>query len=320
MIANLALDLVLQRFSNKAKRVDVLDFGLGAEFFLAARPHADVGVAAQRTFFHVAVADPGVKNDFFKPREVFVSLLWRAHVGFADDLDQRHAGAVQIDGGLMGGIGEASCRLLPASSSRCRRVMPIFFLPPCHRDRFRSSRTRPAACHTARSGSPWAGRDKNNFCGRRWKVSLMRQFSAIAASTANSTAFRFSTGRAPGSPRQTGQTLVFGGVAKTGRAGQKIFVSVRSWTWTSSPMTGSYFARRSSETAGMVAITEIIAGAAVRGMRPSLPSVMKATVSSLAARSSIFPSGFRSTSTHCLSRRAPPSGRSWRRPADSRCR
>src|ERR1035437_8053414 len=26
----------------------------------------------------------------------------------------------------------------------------------------------PAACHTAKSGSPWAGRDKNSFSGRRW--------------------------------------------------------------------------------------------------------------------------------------------------------
>ena len=38
-----------------------------------------------------------------------------------------------------------------------------------------------------------------------------RQCSASAALMASSTAWRLSTGSAPGSPRQTGQTLVFGG-------------------------------------------------------------------------------------------------------------
>jgi hypothetical protein len=41
-------------------------------------------------------------------------------------------------------------------------------------------------------------------------VSLMRQFRAMAARVANSTAFLLSTG-APGHPQQTGQTFVFGG-------------------------------------------------------------------------------------------------------------
>ncbi len=69
----------------------------------------------------------------------------------------------------------------------------------------------------------------------------MRQFRAMAASVANSTAFLLSTGRAPGIPRQTGQTLVLGGAPKRVEQEQKILVAVRSWTWTSSPMTGSNF-------------------------------------------------------------------------------
>src|ERR1039458_7671557 len=60
--ADVALDLVLQRLLDEAERVDVLDLGFGAEFLLSARPHADVGIAAQRTFFHVAVADAGVED------------------------------------------------------------------------------------------------------------------------------------------------------------------------------------------------------------------------------------------------------------------
>src|SRR5271157_6164611 len=86
------------------------------------------------------------------------------------------------------------------------------------------------------------------------ETSLMRHSNAIAASAANSTAFRFNTGKAPGSPRHTGHTFVFGGSPKRVEQEQKIFDAVRSCTWTSSPMTGSYFARTSSETAGVVAI------------------------------------------------------------------
>ena len=54
------------------------------------------------------------------------------------------------------------------------------------------------------------------------------------------TARRFNTGSAPGSPRQTGQTLVLGGAPKLVGHPQKIFVAVESCTCTSSPMTGSY--------------------------------------------------------------------------------
>ncbi len=45
----------------------------------------------------------------------------------------------------------------------------------------------------------------------RWRT---WQLSAIEASAANSTALAFSTGKAPGRPRQTGQILVFGSRAK----------------------------------------------------------------------------------------------------------
>src|SRR3954468_333287 len=73
------------------------------------------------------------------------------------------------------------------------------------------------------------------------EVSLILQFSAMAARTAKSTAFLFRTGSAPGSPRHTGQTFVFGGAPKVVEHPQKAFVAVRSWTWTSKPITTSYF-------------------------------------------------------------------------------
>src|SRR3954463_9494472 len=86
------------------------------------------------------------------------------------------------------------------------------------------------------------------------EVSLMRQFSAMAARTAKSTVFLFRTGSAPGSPRHTGQTLVFGGAPNFVEQPQKIFVAVSSCTWTSRPMTGSKFVTRVPGSFSAVAI------------------------------------------------------------------
>src|SRR5215468_485549 len=82
----------------------------------------------------------------------------------------------------------------------------------------------------------------------------MRQFNAIAASTANSTALRFKTGSTPGIPRHTGHTLLFGGAPNCVEHEQKIFVAVRSWMWTSSPITASNLACAATEVSGVVAI------------------------------------------------------------------
>src|SRR5256885_15869276 len=92
------------------------------------------------------------------------------------------------------------------------------------------------------------------------EVSRISQFSAIAARVANSTALRFRTGKAPGNPRHTGQTFELGGAPKRVEQEQKIFVAVSSWTWTSSPITGSYFFRAGAEDSNDVAMTRIIIG------------------------------------------------------------
>src|SRR6266849_1859137 len=84
----------------------------------------------------------------------------------------------------------------------------------------------------------------------------MRQFSAIAASIANSTALRSSTGSAPGMPRHTGQTLVFGGEPNRVEHEKKIFAAVSSWTCTSKPMTGSYLAAAATEASKEVDISD----------------------------------------------------------------
>src|SRR5579864_9076944 len=95
------------------------------------------------------------------------------------------------------------------------------------------------------------------------EVSWILQFSAMAASTANSTARRLSTGSTPGMPRHTGQTLVLGGAPKRVEQEQKILLSVSSWMWTSSPITGSYFERAATADSGVVTISRDY-----RGSRP----------------------------------------------------
>ena len=87
------------------------------------------------------------------------------------------------------------------------------------------------------------------------EISLMRQFSATAASAAYSTAFLLSTGSAPGNPRQTGQTLVLGGAPNWVEQPQKILVWVSSCTCTSRPMTGSYFSRTRTASSLLLAIS-----------------------------------------------------------------
>ena len=56
---------------------------------------------------------------------------------------------------------------------------------------------------------------------------------------ADSTAVPLTTGSAPGRPRQTGQTLVFGSPPNTAGQPQNILDAVLSSTWTSRPITGS---------------------------------------------------------------------------------
>src|SRR5574340_557141 len=98
--------------------------------------------------------------------------------------------------------------------------------------------------------------------------SLTWQLSAMAASTAYSTALRLSTGSAPGRPRHTGQTLRLGGSPKRVEQEQKILLSVSSWTCTSSPITGSYRARTAAEISCVVAIANCRLTIADCGLAP----------------------------------------------------
>ena len=69
------------------------------------------------------------------------------------------------------------------------------------------------------------------------------QFTARAIFIANSTEVLFNTGKTPGMPRHTGQVWVLGSAPNFAEQGQKSLDLVRSWAWTSSPITVSYFTR-----------------------------------------------------------------------------
>src|SRR6266567_4058228 len=69
----------------------------------------------------------------------------------------------------------------------------------------------------------------------------MEQLVARPALMAYSTTFSFSTGRAPGKPKQTGQVCELGWEPKRVEQPQNILVLVVSWVCTSSPMTTWYF-------------------------------------------------------------------------------
>src|SRR5690348_5800241 len=70
----------------------------------------------------------------------------------------------------------------------------------------------------------------------------MSERSARPSLIVSSIARRFGTGSAPGNARHTGHVCVLGSPPKPLRQRQNIFVSVFSWTWISSPITGSHSA------------------------------------------------------------------------------
>ena len=129
------------------------------------RPDRNVRVAAKAPFLHVAVADSEVKQRLAQVRQVIVGFLAAAEVGLADDFDQGHAAAVQIDIGLwirfrhsvvdrFAGVvlqmkpGDAECFLPPVDD------LPV--LGPLAGEHPYAAVLPPAGGRTGRSGSPLA--------------------------------------------------------------------------------------------------------------------------------------------------------------------
>ena len=94
--SGLAPDLVLDGLAHVFERVDVLQFGLGAQLLGAVQSQGHVGVATKRSFFHVAVADAQGSHQGAQRAHVLGRFFRRANVGLAHDLDQRHARAVEV--------------------------------------------------------------------------------------------------------------------------------------------------------------------------------------------------------------------------------
>jgi len=59
----------------------------------------------------------------------------------------------------------------------------------------------------------------------------------------------------PGHPQANRANVGVRRIAKASEHEQKIFVVVRSWTWTSRPITGSYLARAATSESGVVTIS-----------------------------------------------------------------
>ena len=76
--------------------VHVLDLHLDAELLHSPLADGDVGVAAQRSLFHVAVADANPHQHLAQALHVLPRFVRAAKVGLGDDLHQRHAGAVEV--------------------------------------------------------------------------------------------------------------------------------------------------------------------------------------------------------------------------------
>ena len=104
---HLAGDLELDGLLQKAEGVQILDFGAGAERFGAPEPDADVGIAAQMALLHIASGNLDELNHLLQLGQVGVRFVGAAHVGLADDFDERRTAAVEIDVGGAAGIGEA---------------------------------------------------------------------------------------------------------------------------------------------------------------------------------------------------------------------
>ncbi len=98
---DLAIPLHGERLLDVGERVDVLHLGLRAERGLTGAAHGDVRVHAQAPLLHVAVGDPRILEHLLEGEEVRAGLVGRPEIRSGDDLDERHAAAVQVDRRLL---------------------------------------------------------------------------------------------------------------------------------------------------------------------------------------------------------------------------
>ena len=186
-------------------------------FARADRADRHVGVAAERALFQVAVVDADEHQDLAQALQVLLGLGRAAQVGLADDLHQRHAGAVEVDQ-------RARCR------ARAVQVLGRVLFHVHARD------AAPLRCAPSTSIVELAVLGQRQLVLRdlvalgqvRIEVVLAREHAALArpcsrapapARTASSTApARWARGSAPGSAEAHGADLRVGRRAERRRA------------------------------------------------------------------------------------------------------
>ena len=90
--AHFVVDGLLQ----EAEGIQVLDFATRAER-ISRSTHRDVGIAAERSFLHVAVADIDPAHQAMQGLGVGNGFLGRTHVRFGNDFQQRRSGTIEVD-------------------------------------------------------------------------------------------------------------------------------------------------------------------------------------------------------------------------------
>ncbi len=88
-----AIDCPLDR----TKRVHIFDLGLGAELCGPDRAYRHVGIAAQRAFFHLHVADVELQQRLAQRRKIRNGVLRATNLRFGDALHQRNARTVEVN-------------------------------------------------------------------------------------------------------------------------------------------------------------------------------------------------------------------------------
>ena len=98
----MAFDFIFDSTHYGSHAVHILHFDLGRKFFHAFRSNTNVGVAAERAFFHVCSADAEVANYVLKIVDVRLDLLGSVHVRFGYDFHKGSAGTIDVDQGMDG--------------------------------------------------------------------------------------------------------------------------------------------------------------------------------------------------------------------------
>ncbi len=196
--------------------------------------HRDVGVAAQRTFLHVAVAYPEVAHHPAQLLKKHLRLFPDLQVRLGDDLQERRARPVEVEQRDVTRVDHLSRVLLEVDLADADALLPLAQLD-LHR-----IRRCPGGSGTARSGSSWEGRDRSSSCARTgWRG---RACSSAPAPRGTPCGWHSrSAQEAPrGSPGRRGRHCVFGSSPKAALHPQKTLVRVRSCVWTSRPRNDAY--------------------------------------------------------------------------------